>query len=258
MAVSRVKSFVDRALNFNNLRVKVLTVADLADILWKHDEQYSRQILLKLLDTLSSEAAVATDETASNRPQWSQQTINYLRTVVIARIARHDATLAKRLIDADRATNSPENSRYSDLLTATRLLQSNDTAGATEFAERSLKNGVSEMLVGVLFGLHKRDEAAANNLFMKAVNSISAQPAVDANDLLWLGAYVFTAPDTDPSEYSGIEMINVMSGTLIPNIAADRPSASPAAVRAYLDAAFTILTRSVSDPRQQQLYYVAA
>src|SRR6266498_2098176 len=45
--VVRVKAFADRAFGFQDLKLKTLTLSQLADVLWVDDEAYARQLFVK-------------------------------------------------------------------------------------------------------------------------------------------------------------------------------------------------------------------
>lgn len=271
-ALLKIKGFVDRALKFSTIRAKTQTLSTIGELLWKYDEQYARELLLKSLDMITNEMAVpsqqtpAAGQTAEQAAAQYQRSLGVLRGMVLSRIARHDVALAKRLADNSTSSETSMNRGQNDMQIAMSLWRDNPTA-ALEFAERSLNKGLltgsvregsAFNLVMLLFALRRTNVAQADALYVKALNSLVAQPNVDAETLLYMGTYVYAAPIGDPSEYTVAGMMPLTGNIGIPNISIDRPNASPDAVRAYLDAALRILTREITDPRQQQLYYAAA
>jgi len=258
--VARVRSFADRILDFQDDRTKIIALADLANLLWRDDEPFARQLFQKALDL-----CIPKTEGALPESKQTARLLTSLRHQVIARIAKCDAGWAQRLIETNASSNGKDTdiaARTQSYLTAALSIFNDKPSKAAEFAERSLDHGiVKSMLYALnyfLGDLHSKDETLANALFIEILDRLVAEPAVDANDLLLLGTYVFTSPTFDnPAKHGSIQWVLVDQLPVI-NISADRPGVKPAIVRAYLDSAIKILTRPVSDLKQRQLYYVAA
>jgi TonB family protein len=245
-AVLRVRDFADRALNFKDPGAKISVLIALADLLWKFDEGYARQLFQKAYDFLLG----------SQLAGWD---LTYFRQEIIGTIARHDPAMAQRLANVDSfsvgADSNDLDRAETHLIAAYKLIE--DKPGkAVEFAEESLRWGVSpRIMLPFLLKLQRKDQMAADALFLKALSRLIAQPFVDGNDLLLLGTYVFTSPLEDiPAE--SLQMVGV-GNNLVYNISATRSSASPTLVRAYIDAAISILARPILDQKQKQLYYIA-
>jgi hypothetical protein len=253
LAVLRVRSFAERVFAFNDVSLKATTLAHLANLLWKEDEPYARQLFTKALDFYSN--AVATSEVKPRATAWRR---------VIMLIARRDPAWAKRLTDAALASesseqNSSQNSSsqlQTDFSIAYDMVKDNPEQ-APEFAERSLRGGVNPAMHALLLQLRTRNEAAANALFLKTLDQLLGQAVVDAELMFRLGAYVFTSPKlddpTNPTVLAFVGLRNVGLG--VPDLTADRPGVPPTIVRAYLSAA-KLMLRPIADPKQRQLYYV--
>jgi tetratricopeptide (TPR) repeat protein len=107
-----------------------------------------------------------------------------------------------------------------------------------------------------LFRLRLRDPVAADRLFASTLNRLTTEPFVDANVLLHLGGYIYTAEGMGPNENS-VALVAV-GDQLVVDLSLPRPDASLPATLAYLNAATDILLRPISDPQQQKLYYIAS
>ena len=89
-----------------------------------------------------------------------------------------------------------------------------------------------------------RDRAAdvADEVFPEALDFIASAPQPSTANLLDLGEYLFTAPKyretPDQYEYSDLHQVG---DTWIANFAANRRSANPEDIRAYIDAALEVL-----------------
>ncbi len=250
VAVSRVRDFAERILAFNDLKIKTIALARIANLLWVDDEPYARQLFTKAVDLSAPQ-----NETSSTSSKLKPGELTYLRRQVIAQIARRDAALAKRLTEADVASNNTFNSMQTNVETALDLILNGDSKSAADFAGRSLQSGVSPWIVSVLKELRRRDEPTANALFLKTLERLVIEPVVDAERLMYLGTYVFTSPKADPQRDSDIQV--GVGRILVNDITADRPNIPPGLVRAYLEAATQILTRRISNPNQLPHYYIA-
>lgn len=257
LLLPRVYAFTDQFLALRDIRIKVRAVARLADLLWKDDEPYARQLFSKSLELCSLK---------SEPSSMDKQATARLRREVIAIIAKRDPNLAKHLIDgveetqgADKAARADERMQ-ADFKTAYDLLKG-ESDKSIEFAERSLRNGISPDMYSLLILLRLRNESAANELFLRVLDQLVAQPFVTAESLLLLGIYVFTSPTLDPNDQSiapdTVRLVGV-GKLLLYDITGDRPNVPRELVRAYLKAAAIILARQVSDAAQRTQYYAAS
>jgi hypothetical protein len=250
LAVLRVHGFAERVFAYNDVSLKATTLAHLASLLWKDDEPYARQLFTKALDFYNN--AASTSEVKPRATAWRR---------VVTLIARHDPAWAKRLTDAwlasEGAAGGSSGNLNTDFGIAYELLQDSPQQ-VTEFAERSLRGGVSPDMYRLLIQLRTKDEAAANALFLKTLDQLLGQPTVDAELLFRLGLYIFTSPkldaSADPTMMAFVFLMNVGFG--VPDITADRPGVPPAVVRAFINTVTKLMLRPIADPKQRQLYYV--
>ncbi len=256
-AVLLIKDFVSRAWGFRDLEAKANTIISLANTLWKDDEPFSRQLFLTTYDLVKNIKLENEGANASTSPkiELTASTVLNLRSRVIAALSRHYPTLAKKLAADDELGSNNSTINYS---TAMNLLANGNTDEAVRFAKDGLRSEVSNTTIMFLLQLRRKDKAKADDLFIQALNLLITKPFVDGMDLMKFGSYVFTAPHLDQTQRESGSMVMMIIGkTLVVNLTADRPDVPPLIVRAYLNAATTILTRQVSDPKEQELYYVA-
>lgn len=172
----------------NALKVEVKT--RMADMLWRHERERAHALILAAFD----EAAALKD-----KPSVQLELLSELIRVA----TRHDPSLATRLI-ARRNEKVEENAasvqrgafdRITErsalyLESAITLLNENKQVEATELARRSISEGRSGRFFWFLNQLKRRDEAAAEKLFLDALALMSNAPA-DPNDVVLFGMWLF-------------------------------------------------------------------
>lgn len=253
-ALQRVRGLEAQFLEMKRADVRVVSVARLADLLWKDDEVTARQLFSKALEMCAPKGGDPPAEAASKAT---------LRRNVLSILVKRDAVLVKRLID-EEAQDSDEAGATAragtDFKIAYDFLKT-EPDKSIEFAERSLRGGIPEGLYSLLLLLRQKDSRAADALFLKAVERLQAQPVVDADSLLLLGTYVFTAPTfnpNDPATPPDIVRVVGVGRYLVYDITADRPNVQREIVRAYLAAATRILLRTNFVPAERPKMYAAA
>lgn len=247
LVLYRVRSLVEKTLALRDVRAKTHGVSRLADLLWPDDEQYARQLFDK---------ALAFTEAKGEAKEANQ--LAYLHRNLIVLIAKRDPNWAKRLIEnaasADNTDKSLDEQNALNVDIASSLVKDNpDTA--IEFAGRSLQRNVTPSLIWFLKELRQTKEAAANQLFLQALNRFRQQAVVDINEFTLLGTYIFTSPKANNGDPNSLIITRVGDVGII-DITADQPGISPALVRAYLDVAVKIMSRPASDSYQQKMSYV--
>jgi TonB family protein len=244
LAVYQVHRLAEKILALRSVDTKALETARLAAVLWKYDETHARFLFEK-----------AVNLTIANGNGREARALSILHRRVIALIARSDAEWAKRLLDSAAKRESEDQSSKSssgaNIGTALDLLE-DDYPVAVQFAERSLKGGVNEAFLDFILTLRKKDESAANRLFVQALNYLAQQPAVNVLEFHALGLYLFSHPDRLDTEY---RVLTVVEDILVPNITAERPGVPKALVRAYLATAADVLWRMTSDAEQRKYSY---
>src|SRR6266849_2064988 len=265
--IVRVHGFVNRVLDFRDLDTKVMTLARLAELLWKDDEPYARQLFIRAIDLTS----VKDDQSHNQLTSLAR-----LRVNVLALLAQRDASLAKRINDTtsekgktdtaeptEKSATSPafdmSEARTTNFKIAYDLLPTQPDR-AVRFAELSLQDGVFPYMNVFLLRLRLKNETAANTLFLETLGQLLRDPTTDADTLLRIGTYVFTSPRinaNDPSTPPDTTTLVGVGNLLVVDITADRPNVPPALVRAYIDAAAYVVARPVQLPEQRALFYVA-
>ena len=249
--VVRVRKFAERAFDFKDLSTKAITVSGLADLLWEDDEPHARQLFSRALDACSIEkTAKPSDGKLTARGAAS------IRRRVIGFISRRDAKWAKKLIDSDLFAEAHTYSgSQANIETAYDLALNKNASGAIDFAERSLKGGVSPWIVGLLVELRRTDELRSDSLFLRVLTPLESGPAADLKTFLYLGTYLFTSPRVSADDPAAGNIQVIVGGSLVYDITLDRPNVRPALVRAYIQTAIALIARPNSEP-QSSLAYV--
>lgn len=259
VAIFRVQGYVDRVLSFRDVEAKVRTLTAFGDMLWTYDEPFARRLFLQAYDLLK--AIKISEGGATSLPVEGKLTAARfadLRDELISTLAQRDTVLSRQLSAADSNTATDNERAMTDQRTAMNLLDSGNSAKAVGFAERSMSAGVPSQMVDFLLQLRRQDERKANELYLQTLDHLLAEPNVDGMKLMKLGVYVFTSPLLDPAmEARGVMVIQSVGNVGVVNLSADRPGISPLVISAYLSTAAQILSRPISDPQQQKLYYVA-
>lgn len=254
-SVGRVEDLVNTAMSFHDCRVKSRTLADLAGVLWDNDPYYSRELYVKSYNILDTLPAPSNGLVIP----YSSSELTALRSFIISSLARKDSDLAVSLVDNMRST-APQPISVSlpgvVYLRAGSNLAEDSPQKAVAFAQHALINGEWKEMIWLLHKLERLDQNAADSLFLQTVASLDSQSAVDANDLLMLGTYIFTSP-ADDCPADAVQMV-LLDNLPVVNILANKPGRSPRIIEAYLNEAANILSRAVSDPAKRQLNYVAA
>ncbi|MCP9496360.1 MAG: hypothetical protein MSG64_18100 [Pyrinomonadaceae bacterium MAG19_C2-C3] len=257
LAVLRVQDFAQHLAALRDVKVKAIALARFADLLWKDDEIYARALFTKALDACS----VETDSSSTDSPEANNAAyrLRRVRRQVIAQIARRDAALAQRLLEAETTEDEIAFDQVSaraqrNVETALSLVKDNPDK-ATDFARQSLRSGVSPYMMSLLKELRLKDEAAANRLFIDTLARLAADPVADANNLLMLGTYIFTSPKVNPADHTAVAYVGI-GNVMVCDITADRPNIPRELILAFLNVAVQVISRPTDDPKQQQLRYV--
>lgn len=255
-----VRNLVARVSEFKLLEDKIPALIGLADALWKTDEPYARQIFLYALDSTSVAKEPDKDE-RSTKPLMrklppDERAAWYRRKIIVA-IAQHDVNWARRLLEASTNASKGGIDSNTSLAAASALVESQPDE-ALKLAENVLRSRVPKEMFDFLFRMRAKDPKAADDLLLKALNNLVAQPYADINDLMLLGTYVLTESSADFPPHASNRRYTMVANQTVLDISSPRSDVSPEILRAYLEAAITILSRPVSDPQQMQLYYMAA
>jgi hypothetical protein len=243
--IAEAKGYDDKALE---IRVR----AEAADLTWPFTPDRARQTLI---DAFDDAAALKTDpvqDKPSNPNSWDTQAAAAERFQLLSQVIRfarkHDASLAaklmarlndlkgdSRLISRDGAERISERGA-AEIDLAQDALNAGNESEAIGLLRQSLSQGRSNNFIAVLDQIRRIDPAAADRLFLDAVNS-ELNSGYDPNGILMLGLYLFT-----PGRYSihyryGQPLIgpgiNMAAGVDVP----------PSMARPYLEAAAAVITR---------------
>lgn len=244
--VVQVRGFATQLLAFHDVSIRAPAIARLAEILWKDDQPYAEQLFLKAYDSTSLKNASSREE---------QRTFASLRRQVLSRMARCAPALVDRLIKDEKFEDNTGDQAKAKFSIAYDL-SNDDPTKANDFARASLKTGVNPGMYALLLRLRSKDEKLADALFLETLQRLTSDPAVDANDLLALGTYVFTSSKEQLLSSPAAIVQVVVGDLLVPDITADRPNIPLILVRSYLNAAANVVMRPSSNLEQQKLYYV--
>jgi hypothetical protein len=245
-----VKELANRASRLQGISLpeRIETLTDLADVLWKYDPVFAGQLFDKAVDLFGSASAVASTPGKEKTTEAIDPVrLATVRARVLARLTKHDPLRAKRFADAIVA--SAEETQKSR----------NSSSGAGSPGESAQNSkGKAQGIVTYLIGLRSQTEPTANQLFLRALDDLASQSDVDGNDLMALGAYLFTAPSGLAPEGQTSLLWVVINGVRTVNLSTDRPGLNRDLAQAYLRIAAGILIRPVTDLEQRELYYLAS
>jgi hypothetical protein len=194
-------STADEALNWEDKQAAVRVLSQAADILWADYPERSREWLTRawaLTGNVSSEDGDnAVRRFRSNSPR------SRARATVLTVAQKHDRLLADRLLEqvadeneqstsaSSRGIFDDRTARSEQLLNVALAVVESDPAAAADLAERSLTDGVSFQLQGLLLKLRGRDEARAGRLFDAALDRL-ALGFTHPSEGQVLASYLFT------------------------------------------------------------------
>jgi len=259
-AILRARSFVERLFEFRDLEARTLTLIKMGRLLWEHDEPYARQIFIRTYESLKS-LAPADDRQKPLTPEADRMKAKLadLSSTLIATLSSYDAALAQKLTVIGGGSQSNTILKINELSLALQLLKIEDNpTKAIELGERALRGDLSQASANIMFLLQElrlKDEAAANKLFLRALQNISAQSIVPARALMNLGTYIFANPQLIRANGSNVIRYTMVGNALVANLSGDWPNVPPVIVKAYLNTAIEILLRPPSDLGEKSHYY---
>ena len=244
--VRRVHELVERATSFDDLQSKATTLVNLADLLWLHEQQYARQVMIGLRDDLKLALAGESKIPTSSR----LRTILRLQQLLARFLSKHDPKLGAAWFEEDLGGDGKLNgSRRLDF--ALDLISDGSNPEAERFARSALDDGLSRLdlrvLLSFLHMLRSQNGSAADSLFLQVLGQVVASPRISSDDLLLIGNYLFISDrDAGPESvrYTGV----TIDGMYFPvGIAAERSGVTRQIVRPYLDAAMVVLNHQLND-----------
>ena len=197
-AIILLDSTIDELGAVEDLQARVTFAADILRLLGAVKPARCRQMLDSIFDDLME--LKSAKSTQSNAQRSSPDAL--LRKLIQA-AASFDRKLARTYIDryageAPAQRSQPETPAQSvteqadlNMLLALQLIET-DPALAMRVAEKAVATGVTVRTLEFLGTLRKKDAALADAFFAAALQSVSARPGTDVNELLLLYTYVFS------------------------------------------------------------------
>jgi hypothetical protein len=242
-----VRAFVDRAKSFHSIQTRVITLVNLASLLWadSDQEQFARQIFVDLRDDLK--LAATTQSKIGSGPD-ENVSITGLQQILLRYLARHDPKLAQSWLDEMLA--SAGTSRASRKLDFALDLAQDGNASARDFAGQAVDSDFSSLnlnqLLLILDRIRLLDPRAADSLFVQMLGRLTQQPQVSAEDLLLAGTYLFmNDADANPDalHYRPVRIDDLYFPV---GISGERTGLSGSIVSEYLEASLTVLTHELA------------
>ncbi len=221
-------------------KILALSLAQIADLAWKTDEEYSRSLLNYSLTRIAPGRS-DTDKEVSAK--------NSVRRRVITLIAKHDSAWAKTLFDA--YSKEPKRKASDSIFSAQELIDS-DPKAAAELADQSIQTDINIAQASILMRLRTQNPNEADRLYQQLLVRCTQQSDMDANIFARFGEYLFRSPRSEPGG----------SGTMIrvgdigmPDLTANIPDMPPDLIRAYLRTAIQIISRLTPNAEQRKVKY---
>lgn len=240
--IQTVQDIVQWVVSMRDERISALTLAQIADLSWKVDEDYARGLLAfslsKLIIGQNDSAKEISLKTAAHRK-------------VISLIAKNDLIWAKRLVES--LTKDSSKKAATNLAIAGDLLES-DPERAADFANQSIQTEITRGLISFLRNLRQTNADNANTLFLQILSRYPLQANVEANDYALLGTYLFRSPNVDPGDFQSVMMVRV--GNIgMPDFTANYPGVPPNLILNYIRNAISLINRPSNDSGQRQTKY---
>ena len=248
-AVDILKGVVESAAEIRETSTRVAVLTGALDLLWKHDQEYTRANFIKSVAALSESFASATD-----RRERSQ--IRASLGVLLKAFARRDPDVAERqfdkfeklLAEVLKGNSVSPNERLS---LAEAVLES-DTVQSAAFAAKVLETGVPGSFPSYLNELELRDSAAATSLFRTALSVMARGQVYNPQHVTVLSAYVFRESYMSvPAVTGGNEGAPLEFGTFATPLSPPSRKLNHPLVAAYFDAVGSYLTAELIGLQQR-------
>jgi hypothetical protein len=243
-AVDILKGVVEGAKEIGETRTHMTVLTGALDLLWKHDEAYTRAQFTKSAVSLSDRFA----SNSTNRSERSQ--IRASMGMLLKAFARHDPRAANRLLDKfqnllEDVLKGNSVSPGERLSLAEAGLES-DTAQSAALAAKVLEAGVPGSFPSYLNQLEQRDTAAAASLFRTALSILARGDVYNPVHATVLSTYVFRESQVSlPRVTGGHENVPLEFGMFASPLSPLTTELNRALVEAYLAAAGSYLNVEV-------------
>jgi hypothetical protein len=240
-AISILYEVINYTEEIASFESQATIISNALNLLWKHNESYSRSNFLKALDRFFLK--YSSQDTTRTQKEKVAAGIK----ILITNFAKHDPSQAEKAIERYRKLVEEELNQNSKLSLRDRLsiAQSSldiDVRQSAMIAARLLDSGVPSSFPDYLYELEKRDEISANTLYRVALSKLVSSAIYNPNHSTYLSAFAFREKllvvqiRTNSSESPRIEYASLTNNLL--------PSPKPFSLElagTYLNAAYIFL-----------------
>ena len=238
-AIEILKGVVESAAEIPETGTRVAVLTGALDLLWKHDEAYTRANFIKFANALSER--FASDETQKQERFEIRASIG----VLLMALARHDPQAAARQLDKfQKLLEDVLKGKLSpgERLSIAQASLDSDAVQSAALAAKVLEAGVPGSFPSYLNELEQRDTAAAASLFRVALSILATGRIYSPVHATILSAYVFREPYMSvPVASGGREGAPLEFGTYASPLSPPSRELNRTLVAAYLAAAGTYL-----------------
>jgi hypothetical protein len=188
-AIDILKGVVESAADIPETQTRVAVLTGALDLLWKHDEPYTRANFIKTVGVLSDK--FASDAT----PRQERSQIRASIGVLLMAFARHDPNAAARLLDKFQKLLEDvlkgNSLSPSERLSIAQASLDSDVVQSAALAAKVLQSGVPGSFPAYLNDLEQRDATAAASLFRVALSLLASGRVYTPVHVTVLSTYVF-------------------------------------------------------------------
>lgn len=197
--IETLRQTASESRNWERKDLAAKAQAEIADLLWDHDIETSRAILISAWQT-----AKQIEEQKRDRSRYRNRSpLLEVKSGALLVARKRDRRLAEKWlseIEDERKSNAEENDRgvfddrtpKSSVLLQTALAVAKENPQlAAEIARESLRDGISFGLQEVLVALQERSVDLAESVFRAALARLATNGLIDPNELLILYSYLY-------------------------------------------------------------------
>lgn len=186
-AIDILKGVVESAGEIQEMHTQLTVLTGALNLLWKHDEAYTRGQFIKSAGALSDRFA---SDTIDRRERAE---IRSSMGTLLKAFARHDPQAAERLLDKfqKRLEDVGNSLSPGERLSLAQAGLESDAAQSVALAAKVLETGVPGSFPSYLNELEQRDPAAAASLFRTALSILGNGRIYSPPQVTILSTYVF-------------------------------------------------------------------
>ena len=254
-----VRTYLEKIKSYKNPLLKGKSIIELSTLLWKCDEEFSRNSFVSLSEKLGNEIESAKNK-KNNKVTNTEDEVRklnsiiglnrYLQQYLIMRLQPLDKLLAKQL---SKNFTSAEKG-FVDFLSLLEGDYGTDTLSLQRLNEirQIMRNSPISETVPFLIGLRKSNSIVADQLFSELLNLSKENPNLSFNDLMILGTYfyisrIFINSDDDSHLYSYLPV----RGVLVIDLTGKRSFTNGNSTIPYLSLIIKFLQTPVTDLTQR-------